>query len=925
LIDSLVLFDSKYIANPSYVSAITYTYTPNDFGLATSGKQNELDLINAKGTWDISKGSSAVVIGISDSGFDIDHEDLESEIIHVLNNNTGSEAMKHGTQVAGIAGASTDNNIGISSIGFNCKLALGRTGNANFYNISNISGVRVVNGSWFNSCNYYLDGQIVYQEIYENGNASVFGAGNGYSVDTAGRLKSNHCNFGPVFPAAFDYNLSVSSVGSEIEYGKKSWWPPLPDSIYWCMEDVHENVVGKYDTIKVLTGNSTIDAQFPIGTILKTEVHNHNESVDIVAPGYKVRATQIYNTYNDGAYGTSFASPLVAGTIGLMVSEKLCLTPYQIEYGLKSTAYNIYGIPENAAYIGKLGSGRLDAAAAVAWAKYHSCNSMHTSTLIIKGVELNTVCRPGQSSNSVLPKMKVIIERGQAPFTYKWEPLTFNKSTLSSYSAAEPEIIASTETHRVRYRLTVYDNSNIQRVASKIIDFNLTDIQDYDLAMRDSYMDMYNEPNTQMDLDEREWNIWKSPDVWNRKLDDQGKVHQDPEYFDTNPNYVYARVRNVGCVPSPSEQVLRLYWSKASTGENWDEDWTTTDVDGTNGWVPGGREITDNYGNDPVYIPELEPGDEIIVSLPWYPVMPEDYDPTINKVDVCFLARITEDDSYPYGMSFDEVEDVKPNAINNNNIVTRNFIVTNFYPGNEMKRHMVFFANTADTAAMFHLELINESTINPHFSGNFSEAGFVKLILQDEMFDAWENNGMRGSYDSIDYANKTLFFYGSNTMLLEEIELQGNEKFKVYLEFHFIQGSEIAQVVHLRQLVANVSPREKLYGNVTFFIQGEAEQFTQKPSTGLESESIAQLNFDLFPNPTNDVLTIRSNFEKNVFVKRALIFDNLGRTVISRHSFLIEEMGTYDFNLEGLNPGIYILLIEEDTRKTYWYKFIKSK
>ncbi|MBK9354223.1 MAG: S8 family serine peptidase [Bacteroidetes bacterium] len=72
-------------------------------------------------------------------------------------------------------------------------------------------------------------------------------------------------------------------------------------------------------------------------------------------------ATNLYKEEN----GTSFASPMVAGVAGLMLSVNPCLKPHEIESILKSTASNIYSIPENVQYAGQLGAGRVDAFEAV--------------------------------------------------------------------------------------------------------------------------------------------------------------------------------------------------------------------------------------------------------------------------------------------------------------------------------------------------------------------------------------------------------------------------------------------------------------------------------------------------------------------------------------------------------------------------------
>lgn len=163
---------------------------------------------------------------------------------------------------------------------------------------------------------------------------------------------------------------------------------------------------------------------------------------------------------------------------------------------------------------------------------------------------------------------------------------------------------------------------------------------------------MYKEPNTQFTLDNRDWDIFQSPDVWNRKTQDNDTIHQNPEYFVHNPNYVYARVRNVGCTVNPTGKALHLYWTKASTGEKWSEDWTTANITGSAGTpVAAGREITTTA----ISIPVIQPGGEWITSMAWYPIDPVAYDSTINSVDVCFLARITESNTSPFGMAFAEV------------------------------------------------------------------------------------------------------------------------------------------------------------------------------------------------------------------------------------------------------------------------------
>ncbi|MEM9548009.1 MAG: S8 family serine peptidase, partial [Bacteroidota bacterium] len=768
-------------------------YSPNDYGLVPSLQgQKDLDLIRAKDAWDITTGNSNTIIGITDTGYDLNHEDLVGKIINVRSN---SGNTTHGTQVAGAAAAKTDNGKGIAGIGFNCSLDVhagtGSSG-ANATLQMSTEGIRVVNSSWiFGTCSYSSYWQGVYNEIYENGTTVCFGAGNGAS----------HCNFGATYPSALNHNIAVTSVGCDKPYGTISNWGTGPKK--WNWQDVHHNLVGEFDP---QTG-APIDC------------HNHYPEVDICAPGYTVRVPEPNNNYIRG-WGTSFASPLVAGTIGLMLSTNPCLSPYQIEYGLKTTSVDIYGIPENQVYQGMLGEGRLDAAEAVVWASNFNCNDIQTATMVVKGIEINTICAPGLSSNGVNPTLIPIVEHGTPPFSFTWEALNtpLNETTLNNYFIEQPEIVSSNGTHLAHYRLTVYDSSPIQKVASKIIKIELsTNALAYDLAMRDSYVDMLDEPNDQVNIDSRDWNIWESPDIWNRTNQDNLLIHEDPEFSQFNPNYVYTKVRNVGCSSSPLGKELRLYWSKASTGEQWDVDWTVTDVIGANGQpVAAGREITTN----PIQIPVIEPGDTWITNHPWNPIQPEAYDASSNNVDVCFLARIEETSSTPFGMTFPEIIDVTENIKSNNNIVTRNFIVTNLIPNQKVENHYIFLKNIKKRSQNFDLRFIPDKEINPHISGDFNNVANVKIYLGG-LFEKWQNTNKEREFLEVNRKQRSVLINGRSSFTIENILLQGEEKIPIKIEFipKDKKYEGIPFYFHFQQIEKNEGEGESIVGNITFKVQ----------------------------------------------------------------------------------------------------------
>lgn len=891
-------------------------YTPNDLGGECNGSYTDLDLIRAKQAWDVTHGDSNIAIGVTDLGFATTHVDFAGKFDTVRSNNNPNAG--HGTIVSSIIGAKTDNSIGISSIGFNCKLDVSDNwGNDNEMLVISNYGRRILNGSWLNGCySGSYTGQNVYNEVFENGTISCFGAGNGYA----------HCHFDKAFPASYDHNISVSSVGNKVIYKSKSHWNGIennilnwvpgciadPDSMYWNLQDVHENVVGAMDTMAD-------------NTIQKTEVHNHNEKVDIVAPGYAVTSLGLPNTYIcEGAYGTSFASPLVAGTCGLMLSTKYCLTPYQMEYILKNTAKNIYALSENVQYIGKLGAGRLDAGAAVSMASQYDCNSIYTQTMYIKGIEINTKCIPGLAVNSVLPKLVPIIINGTAPYTYKWEADPIDNSvTLDTLNIATPTVISSTAPHRLHYRLTVYDNSAIQKVASKNIQIDLIDTLIYDFAMRDSYMDMMDEPNTQAILDPRENNNWLSPDIWNRQLQDGIEIPENAEYFVSDSNYAYARVRNVGCISTPSTAKLRMYWTKASTGEVWDADWTTANFTNpqTANTYPAGRQIT----LSPIDIPAIDPGDVVIFNRGWQPVKPQFYDSTSTATDICLLARIEETNTSPFGMTFPESipSQVNPNVKNNNNIVTRNMSVVDINPANKKSVQHILVGNIEPYAQAFNLQLINERAINPHFSGDMSQVASVEIKL-GALYDRWVSSGMKGTYSSTNSAAKSVIFNCEQTMELLNIRLDSAERAGITLTFTYKDStvSYIPHTIHFRQYKYN-STDKSIYGNVTFEMNPTHSGSSSKKLPEIRSGIIKDDFYSIYPNPAFDKISIQylGNGGNTIAFK---IKDINGRTLQERGFSQVSQFQIQTFDISKLTAGIYIISIVDQYGNTNNYKIIKN-
>ncbi len=310
-----------------------------------------LELIEANCAWDISKGSSNIFIGIADSDFEITHDDLKNQITSI--GGPISAHNSHGTWVAGVASAETNNNTGVAGIGYNSKIAAYRIyhesdGSAFAPNIrSSIwslyqAGRPIINVSWTSTG---LDA-LAAQEITQNGTVLVLAAGN---IPNA----TNHSTIANI-PGV----INVSSVDMNNQHG-------------------------------------------PTG-------HAHNQWVDICAPGVNVTTTFTNNTYG-GGWGTSIAAPLVSGTIALMLEVNPCLTPSEIEQLIKQSTDPI---ADAASFNGLLGAGRLNAYKAVkaAGTRTYTNTILSGTQNLFAGFGFNlTGVSIGSSSNINLNARKEVI------------------------------------------------------------------------------------------------------------------------------------------------------------------------------------------------------------------------------------------------------------------------------------------------------------------------------------------------------------------------------------------------------------------------------------------------------------------------------------------------------------------------------------
>lgn len=323
-------------------------YVPNDLNNPAISDY-ALYLINAPQAWDLTHGDTNVIIAISDQDYYEQNIELTGNVTFHYDTTINTTAT-HGTAVAITASGNTDNGQGISSIGFNTSLALYKM-TFNDILLASQAGADVINVSWTSSCFYSQLEQDVINQAVANGSIIVSAAGNGTT-----------CSGSYVYPASYANVISVTSVGPT---------------------NNHEDV-------------------FNFGNPAST--HQHNDSVDLAAPGYGVAVNPAANWFLNTT-GTSWAAPYVSGTIGLMLSVNKCLSNADIENILKNTSFPLDSL--NLPYAGLIGAGRLDSYQAVL-AAMNMSNPIAPSFIISNG------CLSNDAS------VQLNVQGGQSPYTATW-------------------------------------------------------------------------------------------------------------------------------------------------------------------------------------------------------------------------------------------------------------------------------------------------------------------------------------------------------------------------------------------------------------------------------------------------------------------------------------------------------------------------
>jgi thermitase len=263
-----------------------------------------LQKILAPSAWDYTQGSASILIAVVDTGIDGSHPDLTSKIAGRANFTTDSDVDDngHGSHVAGIAAADTNNGIGVAGTGFNTDLlsvkVLEGSGNGYYSWVAN--GITWAADNGAKIINLSLGGLSSSQTLQQ---AVAYAWSKGAIVVAA---SGNNGNSIPFYPAYYPNVVSVAATDTNDQ---------------------------------------------------KAYFSNYGNWVTIAAPG-----VNIISTYQGGyAYlsGTSMATPFVSGVAALIWSEHPEWTNAQVVSQLESSADHIPGTGSYWQY------GRVDACAAV--------------------------------------------------------------------------------------------------------------------------------------------------------------------------------------------------------------------------------------------------------------------------------------------------------------------------------------------------------------------------------------------------------------------------------------------------------------------------------------------------------------------------------------------------------------------------------
>lgn len=274
-------------AEPDYI--VRATFVPND---PMYNSQYAPQRINMPAAWDLNIGAATVKIAIIDSGVDYTHPDLAGKVTkgkdYVNGDADPMDDNGHGTHCAGNAAGNTNNGVGIAGIGFNCSLAAFKVLGAGGSGLTSDTTQAIIDAT-------DMGVDVISMSLGSAGESAAEGDAVNYAW-----------NKGVVLVAAAG-NDGVTD---------HHW----PGAFTNCI------CVGASDSVDGQADFSNFGADW----------------VDVAAPGVDILSTLPGNTYAAES-GTSMATPVVAGLVGLMKSYAPASTNAELRTALEDNCDDIGG------------------------------------------------------------------------------------------------------------------------------------------------------------------------------------------------------------------------------------------------------------------------------------------------------------------------------------------------------------------------------------------------------------------------------------------------------------------------------------------------------------------------------------------------------------------------------------------------------
>ena len=316
--------------------------------------QYVLPMLHIPEAWTKVTNSREVIVAVIDDGININHPDLAANIWTDPNAPYGSSKIKnftgdnlpdnlptgsHGTMVAGIIGATANNNLGVAGIAKNVKImplrVFGKEEESTPQSIIDAMdyaidhGANIINISIGSSqFEYVPDFDAVLQRAYAHGVVVVVAGGNGdmlarsnSGVDTTNNPLSPVCN-------NHTNKKSVIGVGALDRSGQKAPWSDYGDCIGFFAPgvDIVSTSVPAYDTGAVVSpGYSQASGTSFSAPIVAGIVALGYNQYGPVAPGivYDALASSVSS---DGSGNTILNASLYIDTLGRMIHEQMLRT-----------------------------------------------------------------------------------------------------------------------------------------------------------------------------------------------------------------------------------------------------------------------------------------------------------------------------------------------------------------------------------------------------------------------------------------------------------------------------------------------------------------------------------------------------------------------------------------------------------------------